>query len=230
MTLPLLVSIPHAGLTIPHEVRNLCILTPEHIRADSDEDADEIYNLRQHVLEFLTTDIARAIVDLNRADDDRRPDGVVKTHTCWNQLVYRQPLSESLIRALLKNYYYPYHKQLSKISKQTQFQLALDCHTMAAIGPPVGPDPGQERPWVCLSHTEGTCPNVWLEIMADCFWKTFGYHVAINEPFRGGYIIRSHAEEMPWMQVELSRGDFLSNAEKHQRVLQAITRFCEITF
>jgi len=230
MTLPLLVSLPHAGLTMPAEVQDLSILTSEQIRADSDEGAAEIYNLRQHVAAFLTPDVARAFVDLNRPESDRRPDGVVKTHTCWNQPVYRQPLPESLIQALLKNYYYPYHQQLRKISKQTQFQLALDCHTMAAIGPPVGPDPGQERPWVCLSHAEGTCPDVWLETMADCFREAFGDHVAINEPFRGGYIIRLHAEEMPWMQVELSRGDFLANAEKHQRVLQAITRFCAITF
>ena len=108
--------------------------------------------------------------------------------------------------------------------------LGLDCHTMAAVGPPMGPDPGQERPWVCLSHADGICPAAWLETMADCFRETFGDHVAINEPFRGGYIIRSHAEELPWIQVELSRGDFLSIAEKRQRVLQAITRFCEITF
>jgi N-formylglutamate deformylase len=230
MTLPLLISVPHAGLNIPPEVQDLCMLSPEQIRADSDEGAAEIYKLQDQVTEFVTTDIARAIVDLNRAENDRRSDGVVKTHTCWNQLVYFKPLSEDLVHNLLENYYNPYHKRISQISKHNQLPLGLDCHTMAAVGPPVGPDPGQERPWVCLSHADGTCPEDCLATMADCFREAFDDHVAINEPFRGGYIIRSHAEEMPWMQVELSRGDFLTRAEKQQRVLQAVTRFCEITF
>ncbi len=237
MTLPLLVSVPHAGLTVPPEVQDLCILPPDQIRADSDEGAADIYNLRYHVSAYLTADVARAIVDLNRPVSDRRPDGVVKTHTCWNRPIYQRPLPESLIQILLNKYYLPYHQKLiifgppksakPKITKQTQFRLALDCHTMLPIGPPIGPDPGRERPWVCLSHAGGTCPDAWLEIMADCFRETFGNHVSINDPFQGGYIIRSHAEELPWMQVELSRGDFLNREEKQQRVLRALTRFCE---
>jgi N-formylglutamate amidohydrolase len=230
MTLPLLISVPHAGLTIPPEVRNLCILTPDQIRTDGDEGAAEIYHLQKEVAEFITTDIARAVVDLNRTAEDRRPDGVVKTHTCWNEPVYHKPLPEELIPMLLDNYYYPYHRQLTQVTKQGHVPLGLDCHTMAAIGPPIGPDPGVERPWVCLSHADGTCPEDWLNTMADCFRETVGDHVSVNKPFRGGYIIRSHAKELPWMQVELSRDDFLTNREKHQRVLQAITRFCGSKF
>ena len=38
--------------------------------------------LEQYVGAFVTIDIARAIVDLNQAEDDFRKDGVIKTHTC----------------------------------------------------------------------------------------------------------------------------------------------------
>ena len=46
--------------------------------------------------------------------------------------------------------------------------------------------------------------------------------VTVNDPFRGGYITRSHAAEMPWVQLELSRGPFAANSEKRRRVLRAL--------
>ncbi len=227
MTLPLLISVPHAGLSIPPDVKSICILTSEQILADSDEGAAEIYNLQGQVAEFVTTDIARAVVDLNRAEEDRRSDGVVKTHTIWNQPIFSEPLPEALIHTLLNKYYNPYHQQLTDLARKTQIKLGLDCHTMVAFGPPVGPDPGKKRPWVCLSNDDKTCPQPWLEKLAECFKKTFENQVSINEPFRGGYIIRSHADELPWIQIEIFRDSFYPNAEKRIRVLEAITMFCK---
>jgi len=37
--------------------------------------------------------------------------------------------------------------------------LGIDCHTMAAKGPPIGPDPGKERPLVCLSNARRDLPS-----------------------------------------------------------------------
>ena len=92
MKLPLLLSLPHAGLRVPDEVAHLCTLTEREIAEDGDEGAAAIYDLAGDVDAFVTTDVARAIVDLNRAVDDRRRDGVVKTHTCWDVPIYREPL------------------------------------------------------------------------------------------------------------------------------------------
>ncbi|MBN1844615.1 MAG: N-formylglutamate amidohydrolase [Sedimentisphaerales bacterium] len=217
---------PHAGLIIPAEVADLCRLGPRQIRDDSDEGAAEIFDLGNHAAELVTTDIARAVVDLNRSEDDRRADGVVKTHTCWNVPVYDRAPAEGLIQLLLERYYRPYHARLTEIAGQGRVRLGLDCHTMAAVGPPIGPDPGRKRPWICLSNADGTCYPSWLDRLAECFGRSFGDHVSINEPFRGGFIIRAHAAELPWIQIELSRGNFLSRREKHRRVLQAVTSFC----
>jgi formiminoglutamase len=63
MTLPLIISVPHAGLAVPQETRDYCALTPEQILADSDEGAAEIYDLKSEVAVHITTDIARAVVD-----------------------------------------------------------------------------------------------------------------------------------------------------------------------
>ena len=73
MRLPLLLSVLHAGLGVPPEAEAYCALTPEQIAEDGDEGAAEIYDLHSVVTAFHTTDVARAIVDMNRSEDDRPP-------------------------------------------------------------------------------------------------------------------------------------------------------------
>ena len=43
MKLPLLLSVPHAGLQVPPEAASYCVLTPRQIEEDGDEGAAEIY-------------------------------------------------------------------------------------------------------------------------------------------------------------------------------------------
>ena len=222
MTLPLVVSVPHAGLRVPTEVAPVCALTPEEVAADGDGGAAEIYSISAEVGAFVTTDVARAIVDMNRARDDRRADGVVKTHTCWNAGVWRRPLSHAEVAGLLDAYHAPYHEHLSELGLSGEWVLGVDCHTMAATGPPLGPDTGRERPWVCLSTGDGTCPQEWIDALQDSFRQQLDGPVKVNDPFRGGYVTRSHSAEMPWIQIELSRAPYLPNEDKRKVVLAAL--------
>lgn len=224
MTLPLLISVPHTGLRVPPEVKGLCTLTERQIIEDGDEGAAEIYSIQEEVVSFVTTDIARAIVDLNRAEDDRQADGVVKTHTIWEVPVYCEPLSDELVETLLAKYHRPYHRELSRLAKNAR--LGVDCHTMAAVGPPVASDAGKQRPLICLSNGDGTCPDTWLKQLAECFERAFQVEVSTNFPFKGGHIIRSHAHELPWVQVELSRAPFLSIDQKRSCVIKALSDWC----
>jgi len=228
MKLPLIISVPHAGLTVPQEARDYCALSPEQILADGDEGAAEIYDLKSEVAVHITTDIARAVVDMNRTEDDRGRDGIVKTHTCYDVRVYRQPVPEDAVEVLLERYYRPYHQRLSESAADVKF--GVDCHTMAAVGPSCSKDSGCERPNICLSNADGTCPQDWFEQMVHCFGESFDSEISVNHPFKGGYIIRSHSSELPWVQVELSRAPFLQTSEKRERVLQALTFFCRMVF
>lgn len=222
MKLPLLLSVPHAGLGVPAEVEPYSNLSSKEIAADGDEGAAEIYlPLKEEVAGFVTTGIARAFVDMNRAEDDRGRDGVVKTHTCWNVPTYEKELPPGIVEMLLHRYHRPYHWRL-RVLAAAGVKLGVDCHTMAAHGPPVGPDPGKRRPAVCLSSGGGTLPDDWLEALANCFLEAFGQDVAINDPFPGGHIIREHAKELPWVQVELSRASFMTDPEKGECVFAAL--------
>ena len=229
MTLPLLISVPHAGLQIPESLQTNCLLSLEQIIQDGDEFALDIYGpLKDEVAAYVGTDIARAALDMNRAEDDIRKDGVVKTHTCWDVPIWRSSLDKGIIQWLIDTYHKPYHRRLTELAQGTDLILAIDCHTMAAFGPPVGPDTAAERPQVCLGNAEGrSCPDDWLLIMQSAFQSQFSGEITLNTPFSGGYITKHHGSEMPWIQLELSRGDFASPAEKSIRVKAALTEAVE---
>ena len=226
--LPLLISVPHAGLSVPPEVEHLNQLTLQEIARDGDEGAGAIYAaLENKAASFVTTDIARAFVDLNRSEDDIRKDGVVKSHTCWDIPIYSQPLTPALIEILMERYHRPYHRRLTALA-ETGMLLGVDCHTMAAHGPPVGPDPGVERPQVCLGNADGTCPSDWMASLQACFQQRFPGAVTINNPFSGGYITRYHGREMPWVQLELSRGHFADDSQKSRWVVNALSAWSRL--
>ena len=94
---------------------------------------------------------------------------------------------------------------------------------MAGYGPTIGPDPGMKRPEVCLGNGEGqSCPDEWMLILQSAFQSSFPGEVKLNQPFSGGYITRHHGHEMPWVQLELSRGDFATPLQKSEWVYAAL--------
>jgi len=220
VTLPILISLPHAGLSVPPELAGVNALDDVEIARDGDEQAAQIYDLAADVAAFVDTDIARAFVDMNRAEDDRSKDGVIKSHTCWDVPVYSEPLDEATIEALLQRYHRPYHARLSR--RRPGIVLGIDCHTMAAVGPPVGPDPGSERPLVCLSDAGGSCSPATFESLALALERAFRCDVARNDPFKGGFIIRHHRSEMEWVQLEVSRTTSVSVEDKRAAVARGL--------
>jgi formiminoglutamase len=228
MSLPLLISVPHGGTEVPDIVQPYFSLEPAEIVRDGDEQADEVYwPLERDVTAFVGATVARAVVDVNRAEDDRGADGAVKTHTCWNVPVYPPGAfpPEDVIEQLLRRYHRPYHARLTAAAGEGVV-LGVDCHTMAAVGPPIGPGAGKDRPAACVSNADGTCPRGWLESMARCLEDALGRRVQVNDPFRGGHITRTHASEMPWLQLELSRGPFVPVHEKRNAVWVALAEWC----
>jgi N-formylglutamate deformylase len=225
MTLPCLISLPHAGTKIPDEVLASNLLSLEQIVKDGDEGAEQIYRLDECVEALVTTDIARAFVDMNRAIDDFRDDGVVKTMTCWMEPIYTQALQRSIAQKLLARYYCTYHSALEE-AYTGDIVLGIDCHTMAAFGPPVGPDPDRRRPMVCLGDGNGkTLPDKWMDALADYFSSSFQQPTAKNVPFSGGHITRHHGRRRAWVQVEISRCPSLTWEEKSVRVQDALESF-----
>jgi formiminoglutamase len=219
--MPFFISVPHGGTETPEEVKDrICISHPD-VLEDSDAFTREIYNLSDDIRYLLRADVARAFVDLNRAEDDlppENPDGVVKSRTCYSKQIYIEDLEPdaSLIEELLARYHRPYHAKIREVLGKAELGiiLALDCHSMAAVGPDIAPDTGQRRPIICLGNRQGeTCPNDMATLFAQCLRESFSLEepdVTLNHPFGGGYITRTYgAKPIPWIQVEMSRVLFL---------------------
>ncbi|MBN2495523.1 MAG: N-formylglutamate amidohydrolase [Deltaproteobacteria bacterium] len=226
--LPLLLALPHAGLQIPPEVDALCRLGREELIADSDEDASEIYALDDRVAGLVSCPVARSIVDVNRAEDDSGEDGAIKTVTRRGGApVYQTEPPPELRDLLLRRYHRPYHRQLTRLAPRAR--LGIDCHTMAERQPGkrgCPPRHARKRPRICLSDDGHTCPRDLLRSMIRCLGESFGCRVSINRPFRGGYTIRRHAPELPWVQLELSRESYATAEQKRRRLLEALESFC----
>jgi len=219
--LPFFISIPHGGTETPDEVKDRICISHSDVLEDGDTFTREIYDLSDDVQQVLKANIARAFVDLNRAEDDlppENPDGVVKSKTCYSKQIYIPGLEPDgpIIKELLVRYHRPYHGAIRKILGQpeTGIVLALDCHSMAAVGPDIAPDTGRKRPALCLGNRHGeTCSNETAKLFAVCLRESFNLQdsdVTLNRPFSGGYITRMHGgRPIPWIQIEMSRDLFL---------------------
>jgi formiminoglutamase len=218
--LPVLLSIPHGGTQQPPELAGRVCLSEEKLFDDSDAFTREIYDLGGEVIRVVTTEIARAFIDVNRAPDDRppaNPDGVIKSATCYGHHIYHKGAEpgDDLVSELLEHYYYPYHRTLERAATDPRLKLALDCHSMVAEAPLIAPDRGRQRPLFCLSNADGlTSPNGLLENMRHVFADAFECEltaVRLNQPFKGGFITRSHGRgQIPWVQVEMNRSLYLN--------------------
>ncbi len=219
--LPFLLSIPHGGEDVPEEIADRFQLERSGILEDGDSFTREIYGIEDQVEALVKTAIARAAVDLNRDPADRppeNPDGVVKSRTCVGKTIYRPDvlLDTATIDLLLKKYYEPYHEKIRAILDDPgTIKLALDCHTMEAVGPEISPDSGTPRPLFCLGSNFGkSCPRDLVDKLADSLRQAFELKdtdIQIDRPFAGGFITRTYGNRpIPWIQVEMNRVLYLS--------------------
>jgi N-formylglutamate deformylase len=221
MPLPILVSIPHGGDQIPPEIADAFALTRyEWWVEDADAETRAIYDVGGLVECVIAADVARAVVDMSRPTDQHPPefpDGATKSHTCYGRPVWH-PGSEPNAEAragLLARYHAPYHEALAAAERDHPVVVGLDCHSMAAVGPAISPDPGRPRPAFCIGNRHGeSAPDSLALALRDALIAAFGVEpgeVTLNEPFAGGHITRSRGSSpIPWLQVEMSRALYLA--------------------
>jgi len=233
---PILVSVPHGGWKVAEEIADVWALSPRDALHDGDPFTARIYDFADRVAAQLVMEYYRAVVDLNRRPDDiapENPDGVVKSHTCYNVEVYRPGClpDEELKATLLERYYHPYHERLAAALETAGVRMAVDCHSMAAVSPPIEADAGTPRPLICLGNlgdargevgepfNRVTCPPEMVRYMADELERVFEHEdvdveapavASANVPFSGGYITQKHGGgTVPLVQIEMSRALYL---------------------
>lgn len=158
--LPIVQSIPHAGLSVPLSVADSLAIDDVTIYNECDLWNDQIFDfthpaLGGQPLAVVDMPIARVLIDANRPPDSLdNPDGAVKSHTSYGDPIYTPALSPQAQTRLLETEWQPFHTELDRAltGHAGDVRLFLDCHNMAQHGPSAYGDPGKVRPLICIAN------------------------------------------------------------------------------
>lgn len=220
---------------LPRELASRFALSPAEMFFESDAWTRELFAMGEAVQGRMEGEVARTVVDLNRDPGHRppnHPDGVIKSLTAYGRRVWTDdgfPSPEEVER-LLDRYHRPYHENLARIAGRGGVRLALDCHSVAATGPPQSPDAGEKRPVFNLCNCgdetgegpEVTAPAALLQTLAKLLEAEFpdlggdGVQlVQLNRPHSGGYTLRRHGRgHTPWVQFDVNRAIYLQDEDQ----------------
>jgi N-formylglutamate deformylase len=230
MSLPFLVSLPHASHDLPDHVRAHIALSDEEIRESSDLGTLEIFGALP-VRTALCATWSRLLVDLNRSPTQRDRKGVIARVDYQGRSVYREGLfpDEMEFERRLDLYYWPYHHRLAQAMMDPETTLLFDCHSLVGIGPPEAPDPGKKRCDIVLGnngdlqgerlsqHGWTTCGKETLGCMKEALERV-GFTVSINHPYSGGFITRhygrlfEHLGKMA-LQIEINQDLYMEEGQ-----------------
>lgn len=169
-SLPVIISRPHGGLEVPHEVQKNLAIEQISLYNDCDLWLDQLYDFApstlgapstlesidaRGVLADFSMPIARALIDVNRPLEWLgKPDGPIKSQTSYGETIYQEPLTAEMTQLLLDKYWWPYHNKMDAAlhAHANEIQLLVDGHNMAQYGPSAYRDAGIERPLICIAN------------------------------------------------------------------------------
>ena len=222
--LPILISVPHAGLLIPDEIR--AVINARYVEPTPDCDffVDHLY--RRFASEIgvglIKASCSRYVVDLNRNQaplyhDGRVITGIVPEQTFAGEPLYDAPISDEERARRVALYYDPYHRELTRLLNviHARFGVAclLDAHSIKRSVPTIN---AARFPDLILGTNDGvTCPPT-LQEVAIATLESGRYELAVNSPFRGGAITRGFADlerRRYTLQLEMSQDLYMNEAD-----------------
>jgi len=227
MKLPFILSIPHCGNQIPADIRPSIALSEHEIAEAEDFGTREIF-ADLPALGVIAAQWSRLVVDLNRSPDQFDPKGVVALTDYLGRKVFKpgcEP-TRAQIQQRVAQFHQPYHAQLAAMVRLETFAGLIDCHSLNGTGPADAPDSGRKREDVILSNNgdhQGrqrssadplSCLAGTLQAAADAFAAT-GFSVALNTPYRGGYITTHFGQQLRHagrfaMQIEMNQDLYMA--------------------
>ena len=236
---PLLIDSPHSGRVYPADFQTL---VPEIVlRGAEDWMVDDL--VADAPLEgaaLLAARFPRAYIDPNRRLDDIDPAlidgiwreplnpgpktalgiGLFRARTNDGKPLLAGPLSVDGLQARIERCWWPYRRTLNDTLDRLHARHGavwhIDMHSMKSWGTAITPDgPGAERPDMVIGDLEGTsCDPAFTAVVAESL-RAKGYRVAVNDPYKGAEIIRTHgrpAENRHSLQIEMKRALYMDEA------------------
>lgn len=223
---PILVSVPHAGITIPEELK--AKYKPAMISAIDDTDyyVDRLYEFVSSLgITMVVADISRWVIDLNRSAENAPlyNDGRVITSLCPttnfndDHIYIDQGPSEAEVNQRKSVYYYPYYDQirleLTKLQREFKHVLFFDAHSIRQHVPGIRKE---KFPDLILGDVDGTSADTKIISTAIDALSKAKLSLDHNHPFKGGNLTRTfgHPEKnIHGLQLEMAKNVYMNDLE-----------------
>lgn len=233
---PVILSVPHAGRAYPAELADDCRFPASGLLPLEDRHADLLAEEAwRQGFSGLVAHTPRAIIDLNRAEQDMDPGmltapparpailslkargglGLVPRRTGTLGELWRRRFHPDEIQTRIDLHHRPYHDALSTLLDAAHARfgaaLLLDVHSM----PPLLPDGTGNPPQIVIGDRFGRSAASVLSEIAGGMFEGAGLRVAYNAPYAGGHILDRHANTVRGihaLQIEIDRRLYLDRS------------------
>lgn len=233
-SVPVLLSVPHAGRDYPSELFDALRLPPASLVRLEDRYADL---LTRHCVQLghpvIRAHRARAWIDLNRDEQDidtemvqgaLRSDypapgekqrgglGLIPRRLSGEGELWKRQFTLDEVQHRILSFHRPYHQAiadaLERMRQQFGVAILLDLHSMPPIrGATVGPEPQ----FVVGDRFGKSAASRYAELLIARL-QASGFNAALNHPYAGAYILRRHARpraNIHAIQLEVDRSLYL---------------------
>ncbi|SAL73408.1 N-formylglutamate amidohydrolase [Caballeronia arvi] len=223
-SIPLLISIPHLGTTIPADIRAQLTDAADDV-ADTDWHLDTLYAFAARAgASVLGARVSRYVVDLNRPASGeslypgQTTTGLYPTETFRGAPLYRNGRGPESADAQhrLDTYWKPYHaklrEELDRLKAEFGAVLLWEAHSIASVLPRLFEG---KLPDLNIGTNSGaSCDSAVL----DAITATLGdqpYTWIANGRFKGGYITRAYGQPergIHAVQLEMCQSTYMNEA------------------
>ncbi|WP_127959568.1 N-formylglutamate deformylase [Serratia microhaemolytica] len=221
-TLPLLISIPHAGTQLTPAVEKGLTEAARPL-PDTDWHLPLLYQFAQTLgASILIANYSRLVIDLNRPADDQPLYRSATTGLFPDVLFDGQPtfLPDATPSAAeradyLAAIWHPYHQQLQqelqRLKQQHGYALLFDAHSIASVIPRLF---SGQLPDLNLGTNDGnSCASSLSDQLLLCCQQQHQFSYVLNGRFKGGYITRAYGQpeqQQHAVQLELAQLNYMS--------------------
>lgn len=227
---PVVVSVPHAGRDYPLPLRAAAAVPVESMIALEDRHVDAVALAAIRGETLFVQRIARAWIDLNRAEDERDPViddgaraiparsastklrsglGLVPRRAAPGVAIWRRRLGDDEVQWRIAHHHRPYHAAVAAALEAARARfgaaLLIDLHSM----PPI---PRIDPPRVVIGDRFGQSAASRLVHRLEGECATSRHDVAINAPYSGGHMLARHGRpglNIHAIQIEIDRSLYL---------------------